>query len=276
MLTAQQFERARRLALGLAGIEMVERHRDLLWRRSCRAGVSDEASLDALLAEAERGDVPACRRLIGLVTIKHTGFFRHPSHFAAAAEHSLRAARQGGTARLWSAAVATGEEAYSLAMAILEVFPPSPPVSILATDVDEDALSAARAGVYDKAALLSLGPGRQARFFSQPAAGTRFQVARELRGLVEFRALNLADPIWGLAGPLDVVFCRNVLMYLESSQRHSILQRLAALLDPDGLLILDPSEHLGKASDLFSARANGIYSLRPSSFPGTRAVRVAG
>ena len=154
MLTDQQFDRTRRLALRLTGINLFERHRELLDRRSRRLGMTDPGSFEALLHAAEDGDQRAGRQLIGLLTTNFTGFFRHPWHFQFAAEHALRAAQRRGVARLWSAAAATGEEPYSLAMALIELFRcDNPPVSILATDVDAEALAVARRGEYDERAV---------------------------------------------------------------------------------------------------------------------------
>jgi len=273
MLTSQQFDRTRRLALQLAGIELFERHREVIARRSRRFGVSDHAALDALLGAAEAGDTAATRQLLRLLTTKFTGFFRHPRHFDLAAEQALRVARQRGRARLWSAAAATGEEPYSLAMVLIEAFrQPEPPVDILATDVDAEALAAAHQGEYGELALRTLASARRERFFAENSRSRRWAVASEVRRLVVFRALNLVGPSWSVDGPFDVIFCRNVLMYLETRHRGPVLERLAAMLAPDGLLMLDPAEHPGKAANLFTAGADGVYSLRGSPFPGRAAL----
>src|SRR5207245_9398291 len=97
---------------------------------------------DALLDAAEDGDTDARRRLIELLTTNFTGFFRHPWHFHLAAEHALWAVHRRGSARLWSAAAATGEEPDSLAMAVIDVFRrDAPAVTLLATDIGHAALS---------------------------------------------------------------------------------------------------------------------------------------
>jgi chemotaxis protein methyltransferase CheR len=265
MLTDAQFDRTRRLALRLAGVELFDRHRELLDRRSRRLRVQEGAGLDAMLNAAEEGDPTASRQLVGLVTTNFTGFFRHPSHFEVAAEHALWAAHRGGQARLWSAAAATGEEPYSLAMALIEVFRRDDPLaSILATDIDEAALAVAQRGLYGEGALRSLEPARRAGFFTETAAG-RWGIVPAVRRLVEFRAVNLAGVTWPVEGPFDVIFCRNVLMYLEAGCRQTVLERMAVLLAPDGLLVLDPVEHPGPAGHLFASRKNGIYSLRSIS-----------
>ncbi|PYN95310.1 MAG: hypothetical protein DMD91_25300 [Candidatus Rokuibacteriota bacterium] len=267
MLTEEQFERARRLALGLAGIELFDRHRELLQRRSDRLAEHD--ALDTLLGAAEGGDADARRRLIELLTTNFTGFFRHPWHFHLAAEHALWAVHRRGSARLWSAAAATGEEPYSLAMALIDVLQrDDPAVTIVATDIDEAALAVARNAEYGEAALEALEPAHRERFVGEPTGGKRRLLVPAVRRLVEFRRLNLADVAWPLDGPFDVVFCRNVIMYLEAGHRYAVLERIASMLEPSGLLLLDPSEHLGGAAALFVDRGNGAYSPRVPAASG--------
>jgi chemotaxis protein methyltransferase CheR len=268
MLTRRQFERTRRLALELAGIELLERHGELLYRRSRRLGMRDAHDFDVLLDAAEKGDPVAGQRFVGLVTTKFTGFFRHPWHFAVAAEQARWAVHRRNAARLWSAAAATGEEPYSLAMAVMAVFGRADPaVTIRATDIDEEALGVARRGEYGEAALGALGPAQRARFFGEPAGPGRRRIARAVRDYVEFRPLNLVAESWPVQGPFDVIFCRNVVMYLEACHRYAVLERMASLLAPDGLLILDPAEHTGKADHLFTPGTDGVYSRRRVSRP---------
>jgi chemotaxis protein methyltransferase CheR len=263
MFTDTQFDRARRLALSLAGIELAERHRALLDRRRRRLGVAEDAGLEELLGAAEAADPAASRRFVDLVTTRFTGWFRHPEHFELAADHVRRKVKQGGQARLWSAGTATGEEAYSLAMALIEAFSrEDPPVQILATDIEAEALGAAERGEYGERALETLSPARRARYLIPAVPGARWSLAPALRRLVTWRRLNLAGAVWRLDGPFEVIFCRNVLMYLESGRRSSILERMASLLAPNGLLLLDPAEHLGRAAHLFQPGANGVYHRR--------------
>jgi chemotaxis protein methyltransferase CheR len=277
MLTDAQFDRSRRLALRLAGIELCDRHRELLERRGRRLGVRDSARLDSLLGAAEEGEPAARQQLLSLLTTKFTGFFRHPRHFEIAAEHALLAADRRGRARLWSAAAATGEEPYSLAMALIEEFRrDDPPANILATDVDVEALGVAQQGEYGELALGALDEGRRERFLRMTSVAGRWSMAPAVRRLVEFRELNLASVAWAVEGPLDVILCRNVLMYLETCRRYAVVEQIATLLAPDGLLILDPTEHLGKAGHWFTPGPNGVYSGRHSTFPQNGVARVSG
>jgi chemotaxis protein methyltransferase CheR len=263
IVSNQQFQRARCLAVELAGIELADRHHDLLERRSQRAGIRDSAAMESLLAGAEAGEETASQQLVQLLTTKFTGFFRQPHHFEAAAAHAQAKAAERGSARMWSAAAATGEEPWSLAMAILEKFnSPEPAVRILATDLDAEALLVAQRGEYGESAVRTLERSRRERFFVANNDARNWSVVSELRNLAEFRLLNLVSPKWDIEGPFDVIFCRNVLMYLESSRRTDVLSRIASLTASDGLLMLDPAEHLGNGVQFFKVAGHGIYSLR--------------
>jgi len=264
-LTNDQFDRVRDLALRLVGIALVDRHRELLARRCRRQELIDQPALDAFLGQVESGDPAARRQLIGLVTTNFTSFFRNPWQFELAAGHAHRAIQRRGTASLWSAGAATGEEPYSLAMALIETTRrDDPPVTILATDVDTDVLAAAKLGEYREPAVRAIEPPARKRFFSETANAGRWRIAEAPRRLVEFRSLNLIDPVWPMAGPFDILFCRNVLMYLDARIRREVLRRIASLIAPGGLLFLDPAEHLDQAEPLFSRGANGVYSRHPS------------
>jgi chemotaxis protein methyltransferase CheR len=218
--------------------------------------------LDDLLDAAEGGDNGAGQRLIRLITTKFTGFFRHPRQFEAAAKAALKAAEQNRRARLWSAGTATGEEAYSLAIMLIEfVGREDAPATIVATDIDEAALTTAQNGKYGRRAMNELDSARRTRFFTE-VSPQKWSVNPGVRRLVEFRALNLASVTWPVEGFFDVIFCRNVLMYLEESLRYSVLERMALLLGPEGLLILDPTEHPGQASHLFNQEQDSVYRLK--------------
>ncbi len=112
--------------------------------------------------------------------------------------------------------------------------------------------------------MSGLSSERCAHFFVR-TEDARLRVAPVVRRFVEFCEVNLAERSWPVEGPFDVIFCRNVLMYLEASRRHAVLERMASLLTPEGLLIVDPTEHLGKAGHLFTSGTRGVYSCRRES-----------
>ena len=274
-LTDEQFDRVRALSLSLTGIQLAERHRELFATRCRRLKLGDWASLNDLLTAAEASDETARQRLIGLVTTSHTGFFRHPAHFDIAARHALSAVKERGVARLWSAAAATGEEPYSLAIAVIEAARrDDPPISILATDINPRVIETARTGEYGEAALQPLDSGRRGRFFGQAAGPGRWRISESIRGLVQFQQLGLNSDVWPVEAPFDVVLCRNLLMYLEARRRHLVLQRMASLVAPGGVLILDPAEHLGTGARLFAPGNNGVYFRRAAEPNGRPSARI--
>jgi chemotaxis protein methyltransferase CheR len=264
----------------LAGIELAARHQEVLARRSRRAGVFDSAGLDSLLDAVEEGQLAATQQFISLLTTNFTGFFRHPQQFDIAATHARSIANQARPVRLWSTAAATGEEPYSLAMMLIEVFGcDTPPVSILATDVDVAALGVARRGEYREAAVRALGPQRRECFFRQTGTAGHWNITATVRALVAFQVMNLTEIVWPIEGLFDVIFCRNVLMYLEACHRYAVLERITSLLASDGLLILDPAEYLGKAAHLFAGGAGGVFSAggiaRRGEFRNSAPLKVA-
>jgi len=300
MISPQQFERVQRLALKLEGIELVARHHLLLERRSKRIWIHSTSGFEALLDAVTAGKADATQAFLGLLTTTFTSFFRHPQHFELAAKQAVRAVQHRGQARLWSAGSATGEEPYSLAMTLIEAFDDdAPPASVLATDIHAESLEFARRGIYGDAAVRALAVSRREQFFEKTEAGDKWSITTAAQRLVAFRELNLVQvelsdlttlvnnstatqqelkdvkikhaapspkPRRSIPasaeGLFDVIFCRNVLMYLEACYRYSVLESMAALLASDGLLMLDPAEHLGKASHLFNEKGSGVYTRR--------------
>jgi chemotaxis protein methyltransferase CheR len=194
------------------------------------------------------GDEPvgsgAWRALIAGLTVQESYFFRDRALFDALAEHVLPALvagrRAAGDLRLtlWSAGCAEGQEAFSLAMLVDRLLPDREAwdVTILGTDINEDALDAARAGVYGDWALREL-PAWARRHFST-GADRRHTLAAGIRKMVTLTSLNLAmDPV---PGSLDLIVCRNVLMYLSDDARAAVVRRLGAALAPTGRLALSP------------------------------------
>lgn len=272
-LTVEELSRVRRLAAEVAGIAVDERHRDLLDRRSRRLG--GRTRLLAVMDAVEGGDPSSRQAFLRYLIVNHTSFFRNPHHFDVAADHVQRAVALRGRARVWCAGASTGEEAYSAAMAAIERLEgaaTSPegsalPIEVLATDVDEDALAGARRGEYGQAALAAISPERRRRFFAPTSPGASTQrVDEAVRAVVRCEPLNLVDASWsGLGpGPFDAIFCRNVLMYLTPDHRYSVLESMTGAIAADGLLFIDPAEHLGPASHMFEAMDRGVYRPRPA------------
>lgn len=189
-------------------------------------------------------DAAEAQSLVDEVVVTETWFFRDTAAFASAIAfgRALLAARgPGATLRLLSLPCATGEEAYSLAMALTDAAVPPRAFSITAVDVSRRALAAARAGSYGRHAFRARDLGFRDRYFA-PHEG-RYRLSEDIRRLVTFEAGNLMDPqlLAGVA-PFDIVFCRNVLIYLDGPTREWVVALLNRLLAEGGQLYVGPSE----------------------------------
>ncbi|MCY1292285.1 Chemotaxis protein methyltransferase 1 [compost metagenome] len=157
--------------------------------------------------------------------------------------------------RIWSAASSSGQEPFSISMAIdefekINLGQLKAGVRIVATDLSSSMLAACRSGEYDSLAMgRGLSPERLARYFDQKGPG-RWAVKPAIRSRVEFRPLNLLDSYAAL-GKFDIVFCRNVLIYFSAEVKKDILTRIHATLRPGGYLFLGASEALNGLPDLY-------------------------
>ena len=229
--------------------------------------------LETLPAYADhvRTDADETRALLRDFLISVTQFFRDPDAFEALDERVLPALFAGGpeAVRAWVPGCATGEEAYSVAMLLHEHaarLPSRPAVQVFATDIDEDAVAHARAGVYPESALADVAPDRRARFFEEAGSGHR--VKQELRESVLFAVHNLiSDPPFSR---LDLVACRNVLIYFNREIQARAFRAFHYGLRPGGVLFLGSSEAPGSVTSAFEPleeRAR-IYRRRDVAVPG--------
>jgi two-component system CheB/CheR fusion protein len=214
-------------------------------------------------------------RLVNSFLIKVTEFYRDPKLFEYLREHVLpelisEARRDGRELRIWSAGCSTGEEPYSAAIIVAEAMGdalPWPEVRIFATDIDRDAIAFARRGVYPAAALKGLPAGARDRYFVKSDGG--YEVTKRLRALMVFGEHDLGE-----RAPfprIDLLLCRNVLIYFAPSMQRVALETFAFSLRPGGRLVLGPSETVTTLPEPFeqeNARLR-VYQRRP----GTYAIR---
>jgi len=255
------FERVCTLIYERAGIALNDSKTEMVYSRLAKrlraAGYDTFADYLTLLDDRDHGE---WEYFINALTTNQTDFFREPHHFPILAEHVQKLGRQ--PLRIWCAASSTGEEPYSIAMTLCEVFGRlDPPVQIVASDLDTNVLAHAQAGIYAGERVAGMTPDRLKRFFlrGKNAREGAVRLRSELRGLIEFRQLNLRDNEWRLQGPFDAIFCRNVLIYFDKPTQHQVLKRLAQRLVPDGLLFAGHSESLLHAADVFQPCGKTVY-----------------
>lgn len=198
------------------------------------------------LAEAEvatralAGDRVVLQEVISTIAVGETYFFRHPEHFDLASRHAARAGAEGRPVKTaWSVGCATGEEAYSLALALS---PHAPGLRVLGSDISVEALEVARLGRYGSWSFRDRKPGELGDL---TLAGGQWQVSHRLMSMVSFHELNLArDPVRPPAGlaAVDLIFCRNVLLYFLPDHAARILSALGECLDEGGLLVMGALE----------------------------------
>jgi two-component system CheB/CheR fusion protein len=193
------------------------------------------------------------------ILINVTGFFRDPETFRALENkilpRLLHERESGIPLRVWVPGCSTGEEAYSIAMCLIESIPASSasvPIQIFGTDISERGISIARTATYTENQVAKISPERQARFFKRVENG--YQIIKPIREMCVFARQNLlADPPFSR---LDLVSCRNVLIYLDSDFQSKVIATFHFALRPEGCLILGHSESLYHFPDLFSRADN--------------------
>lgn len=262
VFTSKDFERVRQMIYAHAGISLNQSKQDMVYSRLARrlraTGINNFRDYLALL---ENKDELEWEAFVNALTTNLTSFFREQHHFPLLAEHVLK---QRHPIALWCSASSTGEEPYSIAMTLVDAFGSfTPPVSIIATDLDTNVLAKAEAGIYPLERVEKLSSDMVKRFFLKgTGAQSGFvRVRPELRALITFRQVNLLDNEWPIRGPLDAIFCRNVMIYFDKETQLKILERFAPLLQPDGLLFAGHSESFHNAGHVFGIRGRSVYEL---------------
>ncbi len=260
--TAADFERVRKLIHARAGIALSPAKQDMVYSRLARRlRASGDRSFAQYLARLERGEAQEWEAFINSLTTNLTAFFREAHHFETLSMH-LKAIPDKRPVRIWCSAASTGEEPYSIAMTAVETFNSlTPPVSIIASDLDTNVLAQGERGVYPAERVAKLTPEQCARHFLKDAAAKdeSLVLRPELRRLITFRRINLLDAVWPVQGPLDVIFCRNVMIYFDKPTQYGILKKFASLLREDGLLFAGHSESFLHATDLFRSIGRTTY-----------------
>lgn len=275
-LSRVDYSRFRDLVRETSGLEIPESRRPELERAVLRAreetGSPDAEGLYRLLTDQSSGR-PALEALVAALTIGETHFFRNRTQFEALESHILpdliARRRDVRRLRLWSAGCASGEEPYSLAILIQRLLPDLPDwnVLILGTDINRAALERARQGLYGRWSFREVPAETQAGWFIERDG--RFEVPPRVRDLVTFGYLNLVEDVYPSlhtnTNGIDLILCRNVLMYFRPETARGVVARLHSALTDGGWLVVGQSEPSQEVFRGFEAR----------NLPGTVVYRKA-
>lgn len=260
--TQDDFERVRNLLYQHAGINLSASKDQMVYSRLARRLRSLRLrSFTEYFGYLDRHEAE-WQQFINALTTNLTSFFRESHHFDMLAAHVRKHAHERRPLRIWCSAASTGEEPYSLAMTMIEALGSlTPAVEIIASDIDTGVLSTARAGVYPDQRVEQLEFARKKNFFLRGKGSQlgNVRVRQELQALIEFRQINLLDADWGMAPGLDVIFCRNVMIYFDKPTQSKILERMIRLLRPDGLFFAGHSESFVHATHLVKLIERTVY-----------------
>jgi chemotaxis protein methyltransferase CheR len=239
-----------------------------LSRKSGLAGIGE------LVQKMKGGSTSLVAQVVEAMTTNETFFFRDKvpfDHFRESIMPEVLKARVARKSlRIWCAAGSTGQEPYSLAMCLKEMSAALAGwrVEIIATDLSQEVLEKSRAGIYSQFEVQRGLPIQMlVKYFTQN--GELWQLKSEIRGMVQHRQLNLLQDFSHL-GTFDVIFCRNVLIYFDQNTKVGIFERIARMLEPDGVLALGAAESVVGITNAFKPypERRGLY--RPNAAPAVR------
>jgi chemotaxis protein methyltransferase CheR len=264
----EDFNSLRDLVKEVTGITLADSKRELVYGRLSRRlrvlGLPTFRDYRNLLASDAGNEEIA--EFTNAVTTNLTSFFRENHHFDYLRDQFLlkRAADPSGSRRIriWSAGCSTGEEPYSAAMTIAEALPDWNrwDIRILATDLDSEVLARAQGRVYKEDRVRGMNPRRVSKFFAESGgpSGRQYTVNADLASMVSFRQLNLMHAL-PMKGPLDVIFCRNVVIYFDKDTQRQLFAKMAKLQRPGDLLFMGHSESMFKVSEAWTLIGKTIY-----------------
>ena len=267
-LDEASFERIAGILYKKSGITLNAGKHELVKSRLVkRMRVTGIQRFDEYLAFVEKDSTGReLREMIDVLTTNKTSFFREAQHFDFLRESLLPKMRKSSNKiRIWSAGCSTGEEPYTLAILLREEIPEAglTDVKILATDLSDRVLAAARKAEYTPDKLDDLPPGILKKYFKPVEDGEHgaWRVNDSVRKLVSLARLNLMEQ-WSMKGPFQAIFCRNVMIYFDKPTQERLIHRFGELLGRDGHLFVGHSESLMASCNEFAYVRPAVYVKR--------------
>ena len=274
-MTPMEYDYLRRLLKERSGLVLshdkqylVESRLVPLARKAGLPGISE------LVARLKNGEASLTTDVVEAMTTNETFFFRDKIPFDHLRDTILpilmqsRANRR--SLRIWSAACSTGQEPYSIAMSLKEkaAMLAGWRIEIVGTDLSQEVLEKSKSGIYSQFEVQRGLPIQLlVKYFAQ--IGEMWQLNGDVRSMVQYRQLNLLQDFSSL-GKFDVIFCRNVLIYFDQETKAAIFERIAKVLEPDGMLMLGAAESVVGITDAFRPYPDkrGLYQPNPTRGAG--------
>jgi chemotaxis protein methyltransferase CheR len=264
-ITAEEFQRFRTLIYDESGISLSEQRQTLLASRlSKRLRDLGLASFSEYYAMVTRDPTSEeFTRMLDLISTNKTNFFREPKHFDFLRNQIVPELEHTKRIRIWSSACSTGEEPYTIAMTLFDSVQNSAQwdFRILASDLSTRVLAKAVSGMYEEDRFRGVPPDVIKRHFLRGRGDQTgiFKVKPHLADAITFRHVNLMDDRFPIKSPLDLIFCRNVMIYFDRSTQENVVNKFHHYLKPGGYLFIGHSESLQWVTHPFKTVAPTIY-----------------
>ncbi|MBD3322863.1 MAG: methyltransferase [Chitinivibrionales bacterium] len=264
-MNSKVFNRFREIIYDTAGIHLNEKKQALVGARVAKRmralNIDDHKKYLSYVLEDKSGEEIV--QLLDAVSTNVTHFFRENDHFKFLEEQMQKWLESGQRKyRFWSAGCSSGEEPYSIAMTLLQTTNGhKPDIRILATDISTRILSASMAGKYPAKKMENVTPFLRERFFTKEGRSESavYKVNNAVKQMILFKRLNLSVVPFPMKGPMDCIFCRNVMIYFDNDVRKRLLNEFYRLLKPDGYLMVGHAESL-------TGMLSGFKCVKPSVY----------
>ncbi|MDH4152844.1 MAG: protein-glutamate O-methyltransferase CheR [Nitrospira sp.] len=264
-ITSEEFQRFRTLIYDESGISLSEQKKTLLASRLSKRmrdlGLQTFSEYYThVTGDSTREEFT---QMLDLISTNKTDFFREPKHFDFLRDRIIPEVSREKCIRIWSSACSTGEEPYTIAMTLWEHAPNPDQWSfkILASDLSTRVLAKAAAGLYQEDRFRDVPPEFLKRHFlrGRGESAGYYKVKPHLAAAIQFRRLNLMDAQFPIKSPLDLVFCRNVMIYFDRPTQERLVNKFHRYLRPGGYLFIGHSESLQWVEHPFKSLAPTIY-----------------
>lgn len=265
--TTESFNQVRKLVKLITGIVLSDGKQDMVYGRlSRRLRKLSIPDVKSYLQLVQKDNSDELIHFVNALTTNLTSFFRESHHFEYLKSDIFPALinKNGQTKkiRIWSAGCSTGEEPYSIAMTALDFFSSYQgwDVKIIATDLDSNVVNTGKDGVYPLSRIDDVSSDYKARWMRRGKGDKSdlVKMSAELQNMITFKQLNLLED-WPISGPLDIIFCRNVVIYFDKETQKVLFDRYANILNSEAHLLIGHSENMFNVCHRFKTLGNTIY-----------------